>query len=142
MKNTNFTLQHTVLYAKGWYKRNDFWEDIKKCLTADGYSGDIMDASDCANVIFNQFQKLEHRGGYHDTWNILSGITDSEIWKYGFHTKTNFGGRIKDAELLPEYSYYMAIVHYCLSYFVQIDRNEFNVCEPDAKVLPLTREEN
>ena len=36
-----FTLQHTVLYSKGWYKRENnrtIWEDLQILLEKDGYS--------------------------------------------------------------------------------------------------------
>lgn len=38
-----FPLSNCVLYRLGWYYRtDDFWGDLRKCIEADGYLGRIM----------------------------------------------------------------------------------------------------
>jgi hypothetical protein len=54
----NFTLQHVVLYSKHWYKRTDIWNDLRKCLTADGYCGEVFTNNDCVSIILNQLERL------------------------------------------------------------------------------------
>lgn len=42
-----FKLHHAALYSKCWYKRSgDIWSDLRKTMSCDGYSGDIMDKGD------------------------------------------------------------------------------------------------
>ncbi len=129
-----FTLQHTVLYAKGWYKRSrNFWEDIKKCLSADGYSGEIFSKNDCMNVIINQFQDLPHKRA-HNLLTFVSAIQESECWKYGYYTKNNgkLWGRDEESKDI-EYDISEAIVRYCLSQFAHMKNTEWDKCPPDFK---------
>lgn len=126
-----FSLQHTVLYAKHWYKHSDnFWEDIKKCLTADGYSGEYFSPADCTNVIINHFERLNHPY-YGQLSRVLFGIQETECWKYGYYT--NHHTWIKDYEKRPIYNINEAIVRYCLSCFFNIETDKWNPCKPDFK---------
>ena len=136
MEKGKFTLQHTVLYAKGWYKKSgDLFEDMKKCLTADGYSGDIMGKADVLNVIVRQFERLDTHYN-RDLLTVLLGVTEHECWKVGYYTK-NHAWAQRDGEERPEYDYYTAIVMYCLSSFLSIDKEQWEPVRPDFKnVLP------
>lgn len=134
---SKFTLVHTVLYAKGWYKKTDFWEDIKKCLTADDYSGEYFTNGDCVNVIMGQFQRLVFKEYRASLLNVIRGIQDNEIWKCGYYTTTNCPW-IKKDKPTEQYELNKAIVMYCLSQFSSMERSEFPDCYPDFdNCLPI-----
>lgn len=124
-----FTLNHVVLYAKHWYKCTDFWTDIKACLTADGYSGDLMTNTNVVTVIVGQFERLP-KSYASDLLTILEGIQERSCWRYGYCTKNNFGNGAE------EYDVNKAIVKYCLSYFQSFDRTTIPLRPPNKKVLP------
>ena len=49
-----FPLSNCVLYTLGWYYRTgDFWADLRDCVEADGYVGNIMSKFDIARLILN-----------------------------------------------------------------------------------------
>ena len=128
----NFTLQHLVLYSKHWYKHGkDFWSDIKKCLTADGYSGEYFTNNDCVRVILHQFEKLEYKEYRNSLSSFVDGIDELNCWKYGYYTKSHTW--FKSDEELPEYDQKEAIVRYCLSNFCILTNTEWKVIPPDFK---------
>ena len=133
-----FSLQHVVLYSKHWYERtDDFWADIKKCLTADGYCGEYMTNNNAANVILKQFERIPPR---HDNSisAVVFGIMEHEIWKCGYYT--NSCKWVKDYDKLPEYEVLHAIVSYCLSSFCNMETKYWTPVAPDTKnVLPLRK---
>jgi len=133
MSQEKFTLQHVVLYAKNWYKRsNDFWKDINKCLEADGYSSDWFRPNDCARVILNQFERLPKKGNF-SLYDFLMEIEEQNCWKIGYYTKKHTW-----VSSDKEYDMQEAIVRYCLSSFLMLDNEEWEVCKPDyKKVLPV-----
>ncbi len=129
-KNLKFTLQHTVLYAKNWYKRSDnFWEDMKACLNADDYMPD--DKNDCVGIILSQFDKLDYKQYRDSKLSFLSGILPANCYKFGYYTKGNCDW-LKE-QPTNEYDVVEAAIRYCLSHFVQLGSDEWNVCEPDFK---------
>ena len=128
-------LRHVVLYAKHWYKRSkDIWADIKKCLTADGFSGDIFDKNDCLNILVNALEKLV-KGKDRQIQAILFGIRPEACWRYGYYTKEHAWAlrTLKEGEELPDYNQDVAIVYYCFSHFMSLDKEEWNVGAPDFK---------
>jgi hypothetical protein len=124
------TLQHTVLYAKHWYKRGqDIWKDIKICLGKDGYSGyPLMSNGDCINILLRQLQRVDNKRVYELT-NVLFAIQVSNCWKYGYYTNNHTW--VKGYKTLPNYEINEAIVKYCLSVFQDLDKNQWEVCPPD-----------
>lgn len=146
MKN-KFTLHHTALYAKGWYKqyqnhplssRKEIWDDLRKTLSKDDYSGDIMSKNDILYVILHQLEQLDLQCFKPTT--LLSEIKDYNCWKYGYETKTNsFRGTIdKDyISKLPDYDMDLAILYYCLSCIKLMDKKRLGWDEekpyPDYK---------
>lgn len=127
-----FTLNHTVLYAKGWYKRTDFWSDIRAVLSADGYSAEYFTENDCANVILRQLERLPLK--YYNTVSaVVYGIQDCNVWKHGYFTKTNDFHRKSN----EEYNLNKAIIKYCLSNFFGLEKSEWICKPPSKKVLPF-----
>jgi hypothetical protein len=122
-----FALSHTMLYAKGWYKTYDsksknktIWDDLRVIMSLDDYSGDIMSKTDITYVILHQCQKLDVRA-FKDLAAFATGISKDMCWKHGYVT-TDHKWLIKDGEVVPEYDYFEAIVHYCLSSLRYLDK--------------------
>ena len=145
-----FTLQHTVLYAKGWYKRTDFWGDVSKCLEADGYIGTFIGDSlnqiknRAAYIIVSQFERLPNKGHANSLSAFYEGIKPYNVWKVGYYTKDyTFLKTKEEIANSPEYDYNEAVVRYCLSYFLQLSKDEWDVCYPNPKTcLKLNDEVN
>ena len=58
-----FPLSNCVLYYLNWYYRSDnIWEDIRKCIIADGYCGEHMSKYDMFRLII----------GMADDWNLYA----------------------------------------------------------------------
>lgn len=86
-----FPISNCVLYYLGWfYKSENTWEDLKKCLTQDGYMGDIFDVYDVARLII----------GMADDWNLyaanngyrlirISEVMDVKLHLVEWFTKKN-----------------------------------------------------
>lgn len=124
-----FKLNHIALYAKGWYKRSDnIWEDLKKCLSCDGYSGDIMSKYDVVTVILIAFEEMPIKRYYHSLREVLDGISPQRCWTRGYYYKDN----------KEEYDMQEATVRYCLSCFMETGRDEgMELTGPDyVKCLP------
>ena len=52
--NKRFPLWHCILYYLNWYERTDNkWNDLKNCLTMDGYCGEVMSNADVVNIVLN-----------------------------------------------------------------------------------------
>jgi hypothetical protein len=129
-----FTLQHVVLYSKYWYERTDLLSDIKKCLSADDYSGECFRMVDCARVIMHQFSLLDTNRNILE--EFVFAIQDENIWKCGYYTKTNSPWYIvKD---LPDYDVNEAIIRYCLSCFSMLRNDQWNRCKPDFNILNIS----
>lgn len=130
-----FRLNHFALYSKRWYKKFDkkgrgknktIWDDLRCVLTADGYCGDLMTKYDIVQIIVRHSTRLKHYP-FREPITMLIGITDKEIWKCGYYTKTNCDWVKKDKEFLPDYDYWEAIIYYCMS----------AVCNCEIKYLPI-----
>ena len=137
MLKNEFRLNHVVLYAKLWYKHSDdIWADLKKCLTADGYSGDIMRNRDVYWILINQFENMEHRGHAHMLSTVIDSVNEQSCWKFGYVTKGSCFADDPGVEY-PEYDISEAIVRYILSHFMQLNREQWQPTRPDFKnVLP------
>ena len=108
-----FSLYHTALYAKHWYKRGNIWEDLRKTLTMDNYSGEVMSKDDIVRVILNQCERIPETRAFHSLYEFAMGISPMECWKYGYYTKEHTWTRYCKSS--PDYDYHEAIVRYCLS---------------------------
>jgi len=141
-----FGLQHTVLYAKGWYKRsNNFWKDIMKCLEADGYLGTFEGESEqsikhrAVYIILNQFSRIKGKENIKSLAYFFDQIKPHNCWKYSnYWTKQfNFMHSKEEIEKLPEYDIDEAAIKYVLSILLSLNKDEWNPIPPDyKKVLP------
>ena len=113
-------LKHTALYAKGWYKKTNLVEDVKKTLHADGYIPDTK--ADVISILAREvFPIVEKRLGGDAILDILSGIHPN---KY-------------------DMCYDFVVIHYFLNKMTYMERSEFDVedWEPDYNVLPKKEDE-
>jgi hypothetical protein len=143
-----FSLQHTVLYSKGWYKsynikgkRKTIWDDLEILLEADGYIGTFNGDSDkqkqnrITYLLVEQLDRIpktEHVGTLTD---FYESIKEYNCWKYGYYTKTN--SNKNNTSELPDYDYNEAVVRYCLSFFCNLKTEQWKPIAPDKSVLPL-----
>lgn len=144
----NFRLQHTVLYAKGWYKKFDpkgkrktLWDDLALTLEMDGYVGTFIGDSPeqlknrIAYLLVNNLERLPKTGHERTLSNFYESIKEYNCWKYGYYTKNNCHLR-SDLNDKPEYDYNEAVARFCLSIFQNLDRGEWTPCEPDYSKMP------
>lgn len=146
-----FSLQHTVLYAKGWYKRyssgNTIWEDLAITLEMDGYMGTFIGDSEIqrnnsiAYLIVGQFERLPKYGHSRSLQAFYEGVKPHNCWKYGYATKDfTLMQSQKDIDASPVYDYNEAAVRYCLSNFFGMDNTEWVPCQPDYTKLPKPKD--
>ena len=66
-------LKHTALYAKGWYKKTNLVEDVKKTLTADGYIPDTK--ADVISILARELSPIiRSRYGCEDILDVVTGL--------------------------------------------------------------------
>jgi hypothetical protein len=140
VKKADFNLHHVMLYSKHWYKRSDnIWEDLKKCLSGDDFSGEYMDKYDVAYLLLNAYDKLPFHGS-EKLVNFVSAVAKENCWKHGYYTKDfKFMKSKEDIEKEPEYDYWESVVRFILSTMSHISPKEegIELKKPDYKnVLP------
>lgn len=115
-------LSHTILYAKGWYKKSkNIWKDLVITLAKDGL------------ITFS----TEHEvAGY--MLNYISSNYD--IIKNEFHNFSiaYFIDEIEKKKLWNNCNQDAAIIYVCLSILHIFRRDNLDICEPNSEVLPLT----
>ena len=145
-----FSLQHTVLYAKNWYKRYNqksqrktIWDDLVITLEMDGYLGTFIGDTPLQIkhrvtwLILNQFERLPNKGYANSLSAFYEGIKPYNCWKYGYYTKDHTWMRSKsEIDESPEYDMDEAAVRYCLSHFCQLERKSWVPCAPDYTKMP------
>ena len=137
-----FSLKHTVLYAKNWYERKSLWNDLVTTLEMDGYLGTFIGDTEeqiknrVGYIIIGQFERLQYKGRANSLQTFYESIKPHNCWKYGYYTKGyKFLRSQNEIDESPEYDYNEAVVRYCLSYFAQLSREEWDVCRPDYSNL-------
>jgi len=133
---SEFRLKHVVLYSKNWYKRDNIWKDLQILLDADGFNTmwkKEPPINDITRIIIEQCMKLEVR--WILTYEFFDGIKDSNIWKNGYTTRTNYWS--EDREKYPEYNVDEAAVRYCLSNLCCTEIAAFTegLCKPNFDLL-------
>lgn len=146
-----FSLQHTVLYAKGWYKkyspkgqRKTIWDDLKVLIEADGYlgfnEGDTLEQTKnrIAYLLISQIQRIPLTGNQRSLSDFFEAIKPNNCWKYwNYDTKQNcWSDRPK--EELPDWDINEAAVKWCLSEFGNLKKEQWNSVTPSKEVLPLS----
>lgn len=145
-----FSLQHVVLYSKGWYKtynikgkRKTIWNDLQILLEADGYKGTFEGDKDkqiqnrITHLLLSQFDRIPKMGYVGTLVDFYEGIKPCNVWRYGYITKNNAFSKNDNVDNLPDYDYNEAVVRYCLSFFCNLEKEQWNVIAPDKTVLPL-----
>lgn len=128
------TLQHVVLYAKGWYLKTDVVEDLKKCLTADDYSGEVFNKNDVARLLLTLLEKLPYNSN-RGLSKLYFDTRPENCWCIGYKCKDKKD--LFNIDDLPEYDSDIAAIHFCLRVFEFIAPNEWNPTVPNfEKVLP------
>lgn len=145
-----FSLQHTVLYAKGWYKRYNakserktIWDDLVIVLEMDGYLGTFEGDTPeqikhrAAYLLVNQFQRLPNKGYANSLAAFFEGIKPYNCWKHGYYTKQyTFLRSQKEIDSSPDYDYDEAVARYVLSHLCSLEKGEWTPCAPDYTKLP------
>ncbi len=134
-KSKIWTLSHTVLYAKGWYKASeDIFEDLKKILELDGYTpftnGDVF------SILVNNVERFDYRE--FELKQVLAGIHPKECWKVSYYTNEHTW--IKDFEKRPKYDYETAIVYYILSTLQFLETANWTPITPKFTKYPKNSE--
>jgi hypothetical protein len=148
----HFSLQHVVLYSKGWYKRyqnhpnskrKTIWDDLKILLEADGYEGtfngdtELQIKNRISYLLIIQLDRIEKTGFQGTLPDFYESIKEHNCFKFGYYTK-NYNSIWKiDKSEFPDYDYNEASVRYCLSYFSRLESDKWNPIRPESKVLPL-----
>lgn len=141
-----FKLNHVAWYIKDWYKTSDdmegIYDDLRKCITADGYSGDMFSNTDIHQFLLSKCEEiLPHR---FTASVVISEISPDNCWKYGYYTK-NMNSLFKSVmqrndDDLPQWNMSDAVTMYCLSEIRQIESKDLDMSDPPRKdVLPFRR---
>ena len=135
-------LKHVCLYAKGWYQKDNIFDDLRKCITADGYLGEFFSDEDiCAFVLDHTVRQLSEGGSNGITAQIIADASPKSCWKFGYlHKDADDWARYKQPVKVDEkYNYWKAFLYVCLS---RLRFEEIDVLpRPDENVLPLTKME-
>ncbi len=124
---TGFKLNHVILYSKNWYEKSyNVWEDLKKCLSADDYSGELFSKADVVSLLLSNFQKIKDQN-CTTLLAFVNGISINECWKYGYYTKDHTWVKKEDLETLPEYDYREAVVKYVLSSIQHMTKEDLGI---------------
>lgn len=123
-----FPLSHTALYCKGWYEvsKNPF-DDLRKTLTADGYSGEFFSDSDIVSLLlgkiddyFELFKKSYNPLGFQDIYRHI----DKYSWLYA---------EMKDK------SFEYKVWGWIRFQICNLHKDDFELVEPDYNILPRKR---
>lgn len=151
VKENVFQLGHVALYAKGWYKRFDLqgrgnhktiFDDLRVCLSLDGYSGECFSKEDVALKLLSSLSSSFPDKRCTDLEYFASEVSINNAWKYGYYYKECIW--INNQPNLQEYNYMLAITHYCLSNISMLSKDEFVRVKPiysirDAESAYITK---
>lgn len=126
-----FQLNHTVLYAKGWYNKTDnVFEDLKKILLLDDYTP--FTNNDVFGILVRNYEKLFEN---KSLLTFLIDISPSETWKVNYPTKGNVWMRNnKENESYPEYDLHTAIIYKILSEFRFMELKDITLSPPKYSI--------
>lgn len=116
-------LKQTALYAKGWYQKNDLFEDLKKTFKADGYQPSFK--SDIIQIMVNEITPVICKDIKSFTFDLLSDLHPLNTWKVGYNTQGSINYNFEDA-----------VIHLFLSRLRSMDKDQIGDVEPDYNILP------
>jgi hypothetical protein len=146
-----FSLKHIVLYSKGWYKsfspkgsRKTIWDDLEILIEADGYLGCLegdsleLKKNRITYLILSQFDRIPKKGHRGTLTDFYESIKPHNCFKFGYYTEDYFfaEGLKQKGITLEKYDYNEAVVRYCLSYFSNLSKDEWQSIKPDFSILP------
>lgn len=125
--NKKIGLSHTILYAKGWYKRSDdIVSDLIKILNLDNIV--VYSKHDIFLLLSN---KLKYFDGADKSIELLcQALHPDNCWKYGYHYKKQNKNQ--------EYDYELAVIYYVLHLFTLLTIDKFNFIAPDYNSYPAS----
>jgi len=116
-----FSLGHTALYFKGWYKHSEnIFDDLRKTLEADGYCGSHFSDSECIYCILCKMDNVKEaviKGYPH--YGLASFYNEAILHSF------NKGLSINDA-----------LLDYIETVMITLSIDCFKNIEPDYTVLP------
>lgn len=146
---SNFTLSHTVLYAKGWYKkyhpkrpvRKTIWDDLQVVLNADGYSTEHLTQSgkkiEINSILLTELGKIPKYGTIGTLSHFYVAVKENNCWQYSYFTKNNVYWNNLEKKDLPDYDYEEAVARYCLSFFRFLSKEQWDKKALKSPVLPI-----
>ena len=123
-------LKQTALYAKGFYQKNDLFEDLKKTLHADGYFPEYK--NDVIRIFARELTPvlIGNAGSVDFVLNLLSDLHPNNSTRIGYNMQGNIN-----------YNYEDAVIYMFLSKLRYLSAREIGDVEPDYKMLPKWNEE-
>jgi hypothetical protein len=132
-----FKLTNLVLYAKGWYKKEELWSDLKKILELDNYTP--FTNFDVYSIILSNIQQSNFYR-WAELNQVLNGIHKDNCWKYGYYVKDGLIAENKSATSLPEWNMETAVIYYVLSNLANLERHQWDVAIPKWTKFPKNPE--
>lgn len=141
-ESNKLTMTHTILYSKGWYKRNHkrygihhnaiCWEDIIKTLTADGYI--VRNKKECLQVLN---YVISNTSLIKQTSNLqfLEDISPNRCHMIGYYTK-DYKHRLYYEEYV-DYNQDDAVCYFFLSKLRHLCKDKWVAKAPKKGVLPF-----
>ena len=126
-------LSHVVLYSKDWYKKTDTVEDLKKCLTADGYGGEFFNEDDIIILLLNQMEFIDDSGVALSDFH--TAIKEENCWSYGYCTDKNM--KLLSTAYDKPYDFNTAVILWCLSAMRNTLTKNYVIVKPNFDVLPM-----
>jgi hypothetical protein len=125
-------ITHVILFAKKWYDwSGDIWDSLRKCLTCDGYSGDLFTKHD---IIQKLLAEVELLGKPISISSFYWEIREDRCWTYGYVTKNNSNSYTN------EYDLDLAVIYWALSKLYCVDPDKWVVKKPDFEnCLPINK---
>ena len=143
MKNEKMTLNHMILYCKGWYKRsNCVWKDLSRCIVCDGQYTP-MNKEDVAYVMLmyveKHIDKIQRANGCIDVITFLHNeiLNTMRLMDYAASYK-----RVYEKNSISN-CYLEAMITCCSNIFRWLDTKVYDkVLKPCEYVLPITDTDN
>ena len=150
---------HIYLYAKNWYKVGNIIDDLKiiMCERCGHYrKGDdpekckkYLHSGDIVDILLGIVYPLIVESGNPQYFfeNFIYDIAPTNSWKVGYVTnQSDIGFNINDV-VKPDYDYWTAVIHKCLSFIGNTEVNRIlkietlPIGEPDFELFPMFKRE-
>jgi hypothetical protein len=89
-------------------------------------------------LILSQLDRIPKKGNSGTLTDFYESIKPHNCFKFGYYTEDFFfaEGLRKKGVALEKYDYNEAVVRYCLSYFSNLSKDEWETIKPDFSILP------